>query len=57
SERARAGYASSVCLHHRYVVSVRMLAYLISASKSSKASSFLKRYVCLRNTLATRSRR
>nr|GEW55089.1 hypothetical protein [Tanacetum cinerariifolium] len=35
----------------------RTLAYLISTSGSSKASSLSKRYVRLRNTLATRSRR
>nr|GFD44462.1 hypothetical protein [Tanacetum cinerariifolium] len=58
SERARAGYASLVCLRHRYAVfaSNRTLAYLISTSRISETSYLPKRYVRLRNTLATRSR-
>nr|GFB99416.1 hypothetical protein [Tanacetum cinerariifolium] len=58
SEHARAGYASSVYLHHRYAASTsssnRTLAHLISTSRSSKASSLPKQYVRLENTLASR---
>nr|GEW21718.1 hypothetical protein [Tanacetum cinerariifolium] len=53
SERARAGYVSSVCLYHQSTVAVRpnlpsssrTLAHLISTNGSSETSSLLKRHV------------